>query len=133
MPLPAPKHATVGNYPGANKQDIENEPEWHAGHNHRIGYRNNQGRIPGHTSDGGWGSEEDIAFAEEAMRKYRDLRQRTEKGDLINFQDVMKDQTVRCACPPYTPFDVIHRNLASIDRTYIHLAGDLWFERGKIG
>lgn len=96
MPWNKLSPANTTNHPGSSEQEIADEPNWGAGHNHRIGYRNRQGRNPGYTHDGDhdpYEKEEDRQFREEAVRKYRDLRTRAGKGDLLNFQDVMKDQT----------------------------------------
>ncbi|KAK5405206.1 hypothetical protein LTR06_008901 [Exophiala xenobiotica] len=66
-------------------------------HQHRIGFRNRQERVASFTHDSDLPDpdeqEEDEKFTEDAMRKYQDLRQRAKKGDLINFQDLIKDQT----------------------------------------
>jgi len=88
----------VSNHPGSSSQEIAEEPDWAKGHNlqHRIGYRNFQGRNPGYTHDGDhntYEKEDDRQFAEEAIRKHKDLRRRAGEGELLNFQDIMKDQT----------------------------------------
>lgn len=98
MPWDKLTNTVVSNHPGSSPQEIAGEPDWAQGRNlqHRIGYRNAQGRNPGFTHDGDhdpYENEEDRLFAEKAMRKYKDLRKRAGKGELINFQEVMKDQT----------------------------------------
>lgn len=98
MPWDALKPAVVSRHPGASSQEIEDEPEWGRGHNHRIGYLNRQGRLAGLTHDGDYDpyeNEEDRQFREDAMQKYRKLKDKAKAGDLVNFQDVMKNQTVR--------------------------------------
>jgi nitrate reductase (NAD(P)H) len=97
MPLPAPAQPrTLSNHPGSSAQEIEEEPAWGRGHEHRTGYRNRWNRVPGltfHEEDGH--DEEEEKFVEEANAKEKDLRDRVKKGELVDFQDVMKDQTVR--------------------------------------
>jgi len=96
MPWDALQPAVVSTHPGSSTEEIEDEPNWGQGHNHRIGYRNRQNRLAGFTHDGDhdpYENEEDRQFAEEAIRKYREIRQKSDKGELVNFQDVMKDQT----------------------------------------
>lgn len=98
MPWDKLNTTVVSNHPGSSSQEIADEPDWTKGHNlqHRIGYRNAQGRNPGFTHDGDhdpFEKEEDRLFREEAMRKYKDLQKRAGRGELVNFQDVMKDQT----------------------------------------
>lgn len=97
MPLSPARHIFVRHHPGSTAWEIAQEPEWGRGHNHRIGYRNRDGRYAGLTHDGDhdpYVREEDRKFAEEAMRKHRELRQRSEKGGLVNFQDIIKSESV---------------------------------------
>lgn len=98
MPWDRLTAAVVSDHPGSSEQEITDEPDWAKVHNHqhRIGYRNRQGRRPGLTHDGDhdpYKKAEDREFVEEAIRKYKDLRERAGKGELLNFQDIMKDQT----------------------------------------
>lgn len=98
MPWDALKPAIVSNHPGSSEKEISEEPNWGRGHNHRIGYLNRQNRIAGLTHDGDYDpyeTEDDREFREEALRKQRELRDKAKKGDLLNFRDIMKDQTVR--------------------------------------
>ena len=41
--------------------------------------------------------EQDEEFTEEAHKKWEDMRKRAQKGELINFQDVMHGQSVSVA------------------------------------
>ena len=79
----------VHDHPGSSSQEIADEPDWGTGHQHRIGFRNRQGRVAGFTHDldlpDPQERKEDEEFIEDAMRKYQELRQRTKKGDLIKF------------------------------------------------
>jgi nitrate reductase (NAD(P)H) len=97
MPAPPATTATVTSHPGSTADEISQEPEWGAGHQHRIGFVNRSGRLAGFTHDGDHAEDDDQderKFEEEAQRKYRDLRTKEGRGDLVNFEDVMKDQTV---------------------------------------
>merc|ERR1711939_1110686 len=97
MPIPAPRRTKVHDHPGSSAQEVADEPDWGAGHQHRIGFRNRQERVAGFTHDSDLPDpdeqEEDEKFTEDAMRQYQDLRQRAKKGDLVNFQELMKNQT----------------------------------------
>ena len=96
MPWDKLTAAVLSDHPGSSAHEIAEEPNWGSGHNHRIGYRNRQGRTPGFTHDGDhdpYENEDDRRFTEDAVRKYKHLRQEAKKGDLINFRDVMKNQT----------------------------------------
>ena len=95
--MPTPRKVRVGNFAGSTREEIEKEPDWHKGHNHRVGYRNNQDRIAGfaHADEHEEELEEDKRFTEEAESKYRNLRERAKRGELLNFQDVMRGQSVR--------------------------------------
>jgi nitrate reductase (NAD(P)H) len=85
--------------PGSSEQEIAEEPDWGAGHEHRIGYRNRQNRYAGITHHGDhpyapfW-TREDRRYAEEVLRKQRESKERAEKGDLLNFQQIARVQTV---------------------------------------
>lgn len=93
----APRQPRVHYNPGSSVENIQNEPDWSSTHNHRIGFRNAQNRYAGFTHDGDHGPyerEEDRKFGEEAMRKHRELLKREDRGELINFRDVFKGETV---------------------------------------
>jgi len=100
----APRDIKVGNFPGSSVEEIENEPHWGDGHNHHIGVRNNQDRFAGFTHDGDHAEDdEDRRVAEEAMEKYRKLRKEHNAGDLLNFRDIMRAQTVFADQPDSKP------------------------------
>ena len=46
------------NFAGSTKEEVESEPDWHVGNNHRVGYRNNQDRVGGSTPNGDHEEEE---------------------------------------------------------------------------
>ena len=90
-----PGRVRVGNFSGSSQKEIDEEPDWGAGHNHRVGFRNNTDRVAGFTHDGDHEEEdEDHKFTETAVRKYREMRKRAGEGKLLNFQDVMRGQSV---------------------------------------
>ena len=103
MPTPPAAVATVTNHPGSSQTDIANEPQWTRKHQHRVGYLNRSGRVAGLTHDGDYeddsmvDSEEERRFVGEAEHKRGELLKREKQGDLVNFVDVMKAQTVRIA------------------------------------
>lgn len=95
MPLPGPRDPYIRYHPGSSRQQIEEEPDWGKGHNHRIGYRNRQERNAGFTHDGdhdSYENEDDRKYREEALRERRQLNQGSKAGGLVNFQDVAKDR-----------------------------------------
>ncbi|KAF2150810.1 hypothetical protein K461DRAFT_228984 [Myriangium duriaei CBS 260.36] len=93
MPQP-PRKQKVGDFPGSSAEEIENEPAWGPGHSHRVGYKNKADRLAGFTEDADhWEDEEERQLAEDAMRRYREMRQEHDRGELLNFQDIMKGQT----------------------------------------
>ncbi|KAE9968988.1 hypothetical protein EG328_007142 [Venturia inaequalis] len=85
---PVPWKVTVHEHPGSSWDDVLNEPEWGTGHNHRIGYKNNQDRVAGITHARDELSKED----EEAYEEYQELRDEAKKGDLLNFRDIVKGE-----------------------------------------
>jgi hypothetical protein len=100
MPAPPATTAVVTNHPGSTAEDIDKEPQWGGGHQHRTGYLNRSGRIAGLTHDGDnagpiENGADDHTFVEGARRQYRELQARREEGDLVNFDNVLRAQTVR--------------------------------------
>src|SRR2546423_8979941 len=86
-----PTVSKVSQHPGSSAEEIADEPQWTSKHSHRVGYRNEDGRLPGLTH-----SQEDDSddYEVEAIERYKELRQYARKGGLVNFQDVMKSQPV---------------------------------------
>ncbi|KAK5109055.1 hypothetical protein LTR62_007603 [Meristemomyces frigidus] len=92
-------------HPGSSAQDIENEPDWVGGQEHRIGYRNRQDHFPGLTHDGdeselspNRGSGEKEEFEREAEEEFEQIQREERRGDLVNFRDVItheKDMNLR--------------------------------------
>jgi nitrate reductase (NAD(P)H) len=69
--MPPPWRVRVGNFTGATKKEIDEEPHWGVGHNHRVGFLNRQSRVAGFTHDGDHDEEEaeDRKSTDEAMPK----------------------------------------------------------------
>ena len=88
-----PYYVRVKQHPGSTIQEIENEPDWVDGHEHRIGYKNRQGRRPGLTHAGDE-EEEDEEFKRKAAEELGNFRKRVHKGELVNFRDVINQQVV---------------------------------------
>lgn len=87
---PVPWHVRVKQHPGSTTEEIEDEPEWGSGHQHRVGYKNRDDRWPGLTHLG----EEEEEDVEEAVEEYKELAQKEKKGDLVNFRDVITHEKV---------------------------------------
>lgn len=98
-------HVTKRDHQGSTRDEILNEPEWNGGGQHRIGYRNNAGRIPGITHPCDELSLED----EEAWKEVQELRQKIEKGALVNFRDLIEHQKVRTRARWYFEDALVYR------------------------
>ena len=94
--MPARGRVRLGNFSGSSQKEIDEESEWGAGHNHRVGFRNNADRVAGFTHDRDHQEEEDEdhKFTENAVHKYREMRERAGEGKLLDFQNVMRGQSV---------------------------------------
>lgn len=87
---------TKRDHPASAPEEVENEPDWaRTGHEHYPGYRNRQGRRPGHTDE----NEQDWKKADvkAAWDRYKRTKQRAEDGHLVNWQDAVKSQNVSIA------------------------------------
>jgi hypothetical protein len=136
--MPARRRVHAMKHPGSSPQDIEEEPDWDGAHDHRIGYCNKDQRYPEFTHDCDQrGDEEDKKFAEEAMRKYRDLREREQRGEPGQFSRCRErvdggfvnrwpgGHTANIAFPARTSGFVV--------RMYIRTAGDIYILSLRIG
>ncbi|KAI5368020.1 putative oxidoreductase, molybdopterin-binding domain, oxidoreductase FAD/NAD(P)-binding protein [Septoria linicola] len=106
MPHDIPWKVSVKHHPGSSAKDVQDEPEWTHGHQHRIGYRNRQDRVPGLThQDDEAGQEPDltrsssnseqegeIEFDDVAKADYENLKKKAKRGDLINFRDIVQNE-----------------------------------------
>ena len=91
MPHQVSWRVNVTDHPGSSREDIENEPDWknlHT-HDHRVGFRNRSGRLPGITHQDDERIDEAKKFSEEAKAEYERLKERLKKGDLVNFRDLI--------------------------------------------
>lgn len=78
-------------HPGSSFEEIANEPNWGAGHQHRVGYRDKANRKPGFTTE-----ESDYRDEiQEAKREMAELRREETSGKLVNFRDLISHQPVR--------------------------------------
>ncbi|KAF2164012.1 hypothetical protein M409DRAFT_25783 [Zasmidium cellare ATCC 36951] len=108
MPSHIAWNVKVQDHPGSSRQDIDNEPDWKSDHQHRIGFRNRQDRVPGLThaddeddsnvpdlinSASSSESDDERQFDQKAKKRFDDLRYREKEGDLVNFRDIITDQT----------------------------------------
>ncbi|KAK1068479.1 hypothetical protein LTR74_005558 [Friedmanniomyces endolithicus] len=104
MPHDIPWRVQIRDHPGSSAQEIHDETEWTGGHQHRIGFKNRQDRLPGltHDEDTGEGTPSDASnatsstdgsseedFEEEAKHDLEQLEARRSRGDLVNFRDVV--------------------------------------------
>ncbi|KAK4553809.1 hypothetical protein LTR86_008984 [Recurvomyces mirabilis] len=103
MPHHIPWKVQVQGHPGSSAQDIKDEPDWTRSHEHRIGMRNRQDRLPGLTHDedegelpglstGSSSSETEEEFELKAKKEFKQLQDREKRGDLVNFRDVIEGE-----------------------------------------
>ncbi|KAK4632266.1 Nitrate reductase [NADH] 1 [Fulvia fulva] len=106
MPHHIPWTVHVREHPGSTKDGISNEPDWSHGHQHRIGFLNRQGRLPGVThqddevgnlleltrSSSSSEPDEEEEFDEQAKKDYEQPEARAKKGDLISFRDLITNE-----------------------------------------
>jgi len=93
---PIPHRVTVSYHPGSTLEEIQKEPEWGRGHEHRVGFINGQNRVPGLTHSGDEREDdsdpsEDIE-AEIAAEKYHEFWDEAEEGKLVSFRDIINAQ-----------------------------------------
>jgi nitrate reductase (NAD(P)H) len=90
---PIPWRVNITDHPGSTQSEIEEEPDWQAGHlhEHRIGYKNRHNRIPGVTHAQDEHTEVDD-LNQEAREGYAKLARKAREGDLVNFRDVVLNE-----------------------------------------
>lgn len=88
-------------HPGSSAQEIKDEPDWTTGHHHHIGFKNRQDFVPGVTHPHDEYDEE----VERATRAWVLLRAEAQRGQLINFRDLVNNQEVLLNCCPQLQFD----------------------------
>lgn len=82
--LPVQRGVQIKHHPGSSVNEIEQEPDWEAGHQHDVGFKNQQDRIPGLTH-GDNEVEEDAEFSSEAFKAYQNLDAKTEEVDIVGM------------------------------------------------
>lgn len=106
MPSHIPWKTTVTHHPGSSAQDIHDEPSWSRDRQHRIGYRNRQEHIPGLTHRGddpgdvpeltntpdSSEPDEEAEVDKKAKEDLEKLKSRVEKGELVNFRDIVSNE-----------------------------------------
>lgn len=97
-------------HPGATLEEIQNEPDWSAGHNHRVGFKTIDDRRVGYVTGGPDDEEADERIVAEARRKFELLRGKAKKGERINFRDVVKGMT---------DFHMIHPERRAVGWRYV--------------
>jgi nitrate reductase (NAD(P)H) len=102
MPHNIPWTVRTRYHPGSSSQEINSEPDWKSAqlHEHRVGFRDRYNRLPGLTHDGDEAREED-AFDNNARAKHEALKQRAERGELINFRDIVRNEQDRSLKYPH--------------------------------
>ncbi|MBE3041771.1 hypothetical protein IMZ48_04165, partial [Candidatus Bathyarchaeota archaeon] len=80
-------------HPGATLEEILDEPDWAAGQNHRVGFKNPEGRRTGFTTGGPDDELTDPKIVEDARQKFELLRGKVKKGERVNFRDVVQSMT----------------------------------------
>jgi nitrate reductase (NAD(P)H) len=83
----------VKDHPGSSLSEIQSEPNWTSGHEHRIWYKNRQDRCPGltHADDE---IEEAKEQGKEAQKEHEEREEREKKGELVDFRDITKSEKV---------------------------------------
>ncbi|KAF2827904.1 hypothetical protein CC86DRAFT_465721 [Ophiobolus disseminans] len=88
---PIPWRIQTTAHPGANREEIEQEPDWNDEHRHehRIGYKSYKyDRTPGITHE--YDERDDTnKCAHEAREEYEKLVSKAKKGGLVNFRDIV--------------------------------------------
>ncbi|KAL0943404.1 nitrate reductase [Colletotrichum truncatum] len=95
-------------HPGSTPQEIANEPNWGSGHNHRIGFKNKDNRVPG--------------YVEEAKGKLSAYHTRVETGELVNFEDIVKAQE---------DLSLLHPENRSVGWRYVLDVTEDWVKYGQ--
>ncbi|KAH7118490.1 Oxidoreductase, molybdopterin-binding domain-containing protein, partial [Dactylonectria macrodidyma] len=81
--------ARARKHPGSTLEDIQDEPEWSWGHNHRVGFRNRHNRFPGQTTSSKPPGHDDEVVGE-ARRRFGHLEEKMSKEGRVNFRDIVQ-------------------------------------------
>ncbi|BGP28286.1 hypothetical protein JCM10296v2_000018 [Rhodotorula toruloides] len=91
----------VKGHPGSSAQEIEDEPDWSGGHQHRVGFRNRDDRAPGlalgssiEIDEAGQAQEqerhaEDVAHVKAQLET---LGEERSEGRLVTFREIVERQ-----------------------------------------
>lgn len=113
----------VRDHSGSSRAEIDNEPDWEmpSSHDHRVGYRNILGRAPGITQ-GGDEVVEDPREVREAWEKLHHVEEKAERGELVSFREVMKNQK---------DFHLRHPENRAIGWRYVLEFSEDWIKNGQ--
>lgn len=94
MPHQVPWRVQITDHPSSTRDEIDSEPDWKKlhGHNHRVGFKNRPDRLPGITHRNDERIDEAEEMGEKARAEYKKLKGSAERGDLVNFRDVIKGE-----------------------------------------
>jgi nitrate reductase (NAD(P)H) len=90
MPHNTPWTVKVQDHPGSSTQEILDEPDWDGRHEHRIGFKDRNNRLPGITLK----EHQHYADIEQAKRELALLQEGVKEGELLNFRDFVHHQEV---------------------------------------
>ncbi|KAF4415881.1 nitrate reductase (NADH) [Fusarium acutatum] len=114
MPHSKPWVVKVQAHPGSTAEEIWNEPDWASGHQHRIGFRDRNNRLPGLTH-----KDDEYREVAREKQKYLAFQQRAKSGELINFRDLIENQK---------DFHLRHPENRSIGWRYVLNATEDWIK-----
>ncbi|KIH86479.1 nitrate reductase [Sporothrix brasiliensis 5110] len=80
--------APVSPHPGSSPEAIANEPNWTSRHNHRIGFRSRDDRIPGLSDSYG----DYVLEIERSREDLAALEREKKEGQLVDFREVIQRQ-----------------------------------------
>ena len=112
-------NVTTRDHPGSERDEIEREPDWGSvGHGHYPGFKNRQGRRPGHTAwDEHTGDLDEVPtdLLPHVVDRFEQTLEAVKEGHLVNWQEAIATQQVRC--PPQLIADPICCMLTMLRRT----------------
>lgn len=99
MPHDIPWTVQKQEHPGSSAQEIDDEPDWTGGHQHRVGFKNRQERRPGLThqddqQDNSASStpDDEAQFTRDARERIGKLREEERQDQLVNFRDIINSE-----------------------------------------
>lgn len=90
MPHNRPWIVKIQAHPGSTAAEIHNEPDWVAGHQHRVGFRDRNNRLPGITHK----ADEHREHVSREKQNHLAMQQKAKSGELVNFRDLIENQEV---------------------------------------